>query len=136
MPIGTTTKLTGQQRPEKGTDMTDNVKPAFAGTKDILEEEANRLAMVLDNGRTDAALKDAGFPHRVEIAVHREIKHLRHLAAVFLGRRGGKAKSEAKTRAARANARERWAKRDREAAKLTRLAQERIGGVKEGDCMG
>ena len=27
-----TTKLTGQQRPEKGTDMTDNAKPAFAGT--------------------------------------------------------------------------------------------------------
>lgn len=70
--------------------MTDNDKPAFACTceapcwkqvKDILEEEANRLAMVLDNGRTDAALKDAGFPHRVEIAVHREIKRLRDLAA-------------------------------------------------------
>ena len=25
-------KLTGQQRPEKGVDMTDNAKPAFAGT--------------------------------------------------------------------------------------------------------
>jgi len=27
-------KLTGQRRPEKGTDMTDNAKPAFAGTSE------------------------------------------------------------------------------------------------------
>lgn len=50
--------------------------------RDILEEEANQLALVLDNGRTDAALKDAGFTHRVEIAVRREMNRLRELAAL------------------------------------------------------
>ncbi len=48
--------------------------------KDILEEEANQLALILDNGKTDARIKDAGFSHRVEIAIRREMNRLRSLA--------------------------------------------------------
>jgi hypothetical protein len=42
-------------------------------TKDILEEEANRLALWLDGAKKT-------IPHRVEIAVLREIARLRRLA--------------------------------------------------------
>lgn len=54
----------------------------FKQIQEILIEESNQLAYVLDNGKTDAALKDAGFPHRVEISIRREIKRLRELAAL------------------------------------------------------
>lgn len=55
---------------------------AFKQIQYILEEEANQLAYLLDNGKTDATLKDLGFSHRVEIAIRREIERLRKLASI------------------------------------------------------
>ena len=49
--------------------------PRWEQAKNVLEEEANVLAIWLEDTKTVAR------PHRVEIAVRREIKRLRDLGA-------------------------------------------------------
>lgn len=56
-------------------------KPYWMQVKEILEEEANRLALVLDGLRVEPTLKEPVLPHRVAISIHREVNRLRKLAA-------------------------------------------------------
>ena len=74
MKSGKDMEIQMEERDDFISSVAETEAPCWEQVKRVLEEEANVLAFWLEGTRVDV------LPHRVEIAVRRELKRLRRLA--------------------------------------------------------